>query len=44
MAKPGVYKTGNCFEAQIYYLKEDEGGRGKGFSSGFRPQVILESN
>jgi elongation factor Tu len=39
LAKPGSIKPNNCFKAQIYVLTEDEGGRSKGFSSGFRPQV-----
>ena len=39
MAAPGTFMTGNCFEAQVYFLTEEEGGRNKGFSTGFRPQV-----
>ena len=43
IAKPGSIKTGNCFEAQVYLLKEDEGGRRKSFVSGFRPQCFMRT-
>lgn len=39
MSEPGAVKTGNCFEAQVYFLTEEEGGRSKSFTTGFRPQV-----
>ena len=43
MAKPGLLKEGKCVEAQIYFLTEDEGGRKKGFYTGFRPQCFIRT-
>ena len=43
VAKPGTFKSGDCFEAQVYLLKEDEGGRRKSFTTGFRPQCFLRT-
>ena len=43
IAKPGSVKTGNCFEAQVYLLKEEEGGRRKSFVTGFRPQCFMRT-
>jgi elongation factor Tu len=43
IAKPGLFKTGKCFEAQVYFLTEEEGGRKKGFYTGFRPVCFLRT-
>jgi len=43
ICKPGSLKTGNCFEANVYLLSEEEGGRRKSFVSGFRPQCFLRT-
>jgi len=43
IAKPGSLSTHLCFEAQIYVMREEEGGRKKGFYTGFRPQVFLRT-
>ena len=43
IAKPGSLTTHLCFEAQIYVMREEEGGRKKGFYTGFRPQVFLRT-
>lgn len=42
LCKPGSLKPNNCFKAQVYVLSEEEGGRSKGFSTGFRPQVKIK--
>jgi elongation factor Tu len=31
------------FEASLYILKEDEGGRKKPFPTGYRPQIYLKT-
>lgn len=41
LAAPGSMTSGNSFEAQVYLLKEEEGGREHSFSSGFKPQVFF---
>ena len=43
MARPGSLSPGNCFEANVYLLNEDEGGRRKSFVSGFRPQCFIRT-
>jgi len=43
MALPGTLETHRCFEAQVYYTTQEEGGRKKGFYSGFKPQVFLKT-
>jgi len=43
IAKPGTVTTGNSFEANIYLLSEEEGGRKKSFVSGFRPQAFMRT-
>jgi elongation factor Tu len=43
VAKPGSVKTGRCFEAQIYFLTEEEGGRKKGFYTGFKPVCFIRT-
>jgi len=44
ICKPGSKSVGQCFQAQIYLLKEEEGGRKSSFNSGFKPQVTLSLN
>ena len=43
ISKSGVVKMHNCFEAQIYLMKEEEGGRKRGFYTGFKPQIFLRT-
>ena len=43
LAKPNSIKVSHCFEAQIYFLKTEEGGRKRGFYSGYRPQVFVRT-
>ena len=43
VSKPGSMKTGKCFEAQVYFLTEEEGGRAKGFYTGFRPVCFMRT-
>ena len=43
ISKPGSLTMHQCFEAQIYIMKEEEGGRKKGFYTGFRPQVFIRT-
>ncbi len=42
LAKPGFLTVNRNFEASIYVLKPDEGGRKLPFRSKFRPQVPEE--
>lgn len=37
LAKPGTLKLVRNFNANIYLLKEDEGGRKKPITTGYRP-------
>lgn len=37
ISKPGVLKTHRCMEAQVYFTTQEEGGRKKGFFTGFKP-------
>ncbi len=43
LAKPGSIKPHTEFEAQVYVLSKDEGGRHKSFFSGYRPQFYLRT-
>jgi len=40
---PGTAKCYNKFDADIYVLKEDEGGRKKPFFSSYRPQAFIRT-
>jgi elongation factor Tu len=41
LAKTGSVKPHTEFQAQVYVLRQDEGGRHKAFFSGYRPQFYL---
>eukprot|EP00913_Durusdinium_trenchii_P036075 g33756.t1 len=43
LAAPGTVKTFSKFDADIYVLKEDEGGRKKPFFSSYRPQAFIRT-
>ncbi len=43
LAKPGTITPHNAFEAKIYILSKEEGGRHKQFFSGYRPQFFLRT-
>ncbi|PPE01312.1 hypothetical protein GOBAR_DD01638 [Gossypium barbadense] len=43
IAKPGSVKTYKRFEAEIYVLTKDEGGRHTAFESNYRPQFYLRT-
>ncbi len=43
IAKPGSITPHTKFEAQVYVLKKDEGGRHKPFFSGYRPQFYIRT-
>ncbi len=43
LAKPGSIKPHDTFEAQVYILKKDEGGRHKSFFTGYRPQFYIRT-
>ncbi|HKL43848.1 MAG TPA: elongation factor Tu [Candidatus Absconditabacterales bacterium] len=43
LCKPGTVKTNNKFEAEVYVLKKEEGGRHTPFMSGYRPQFFLRT-
>lgn len=43
LAKTGSIVTGTKFEAEIYALTKDEGGRHKPFMSNYRPQFFLRT-
>jgi elongation factor Tu len=43
LAKPGSIKPHSEFEAQVYVLRKDEGGRHKSFFSGYRPQFYIRT-
>ena len=40
---PGTVKTYNKFEAEVYVLKKEEGGRHTPFMTGYRPQFFLRT-
>jgi len=43
LCKPGSIQQGTKFEAEIYALTKDEGGRHKPFMSNYRPQFFLRT-
>jgi len=43
LAKPGSVQMGNKFEAEVYVLKQDEGGRHTPFFSNYRPQLFIRT-
>lgn len=43
LAAPGSLEVRRRFEAEVYILKEDEGGRSKPFFSGYRPQAFIRT-
>jgi len=43
IAKPGTIKPHKDFEAQIYVLKKEEGGRHSPFFNGYRPQFYFRT-
>jgi len=43
LAKPGSVKPHTEFEAEIYVLKKDEGGRHKPFFKGYKPQFYFRT-
>ncbi len=43
IAKPGSVKTGTEFEAQVYVLKKEEGGRHTAFFNNYRPQFFVRT-
>ena len=43
IAKPGSVATGTEFQAQVYVLKKEEGGRHTAFFNHYRPQFFLRT-
>lgn len=43
LAQPGTVKEATKFQAIIYVLTKDEGGRQKPFNSGYRPQFFIRT-
>ncbi|HZY44745.1 MAG TPA: elongation factor Tu [Anaerolineae bacterium] len=43
LAKPGSIKPHRKFDAEVYVLKKEEGGRHKAFVSGYRPQFYIRT-
>jgi elongation factor Tu len=43
IAKPGSITPHKKFEAQVYVLKKEEGGRHKAFFTGYRPQFYIRT-
>jgi len=43
LCKPGTVKANAKFEAEVYVLKKEEGGRHTPFMSGYRPQFFLRT-
>ncbi len=43
LAKPGSVNTHNKFEAEVYVLSKDEGGRHKPFFKGYTPQFYMRT-
>jgi len=43
LCKPGTVKTGMEFEAEVYCLSQEEGGRHTPFMSKYRPQFFLRT-
>jgi len=43
LCKPGTVTAHNKFEAEVYVLKKEEGGRHTPFMTGYRPQFFLRT-
>ena len=43
IAKPNTIKPHSEFDAQVYVLRKDEGGRHKSFFTGYRPQFFIRT-
>jgi len=43
LAKPGSIKAHRVFEAEVYVLSKEEGGRHKPFFNGYRPQFYIRT-
>jgi elongation factor Tu len=43
LAKPGTIKPHTTFEAEVYVLKAEEGGRHKPFMTGYKPQFFFRT-
>jgi len=43
LAKPGSVKPHSGFDAKVYILTKDEGGRHKAFFTGYRPQFYIRT-
>jgi elongation factor Tu len=43
LAKPGSIRPHTKFEAEVYVLKKEEGGRHKAFFPGYRPQFYIRT-
>merc|ERR1719230_1451157 len=43
LAAPGSIEVRRTFDAEIYVLKADEGGRSKPFFTGYRPQAFIRT-
>jgi elongation factor Tu len=43
LAKPGSIQTGTSFEAEIYALNQEEGGRHTPFFTKYRPQFFFRT-
>jgi elongation factor Tu len=43
IVKPGKFGVNRNYNAEVYILKEDEGGRSKPFFSGYRPQCFIRT-
>lgn len=43
ICKPGTVKTNTKFEAEVYILTKEEGGRHTAFFSNYRPQFYLRT-
>jgi elongation factor Tu len=43
VAKPGSIKAHSKFEAEVYILKKEEGGRHKPFFTGYKPQFYIRT-
>eukprot|EP01095_Lingulamoeba_sp_RSL-Kostka_P002257 TRINITY_DN13110_c0_g1_i1.p1 TRINITY_DN13110_c0_g1~~TRINITY_DN13110_c0_g1_i1.p1 ORF type:complete len:439 (+),score=204.89 TRINITY_DN13110_c0_g1_i1:57-1373(+) len=43
LAKPGTANSYKKFKAEVYVLSEEEGGRKKGFRTGYKPQFFFNT-
>jgi elongation factor Tu len=43
LCKPASIKTANSFDAEVYILSKEEGGRHKQFFTGYKPQFYLRT-